>query len=65
LTLSNGIDIWEDPNSILPALSTPQSQDQLASLSWGILPLLSFLITMILGILTIRGPFKDVNRNEP
>ena len=44
-TLSNGIAVWENPNSILPHPSEPPLPDRLASLSWGTLPLLSLIIT--------------------
>ena len=50
--LSNGIQVWENPDfTFLP--STPPPADPFKSFSWGIFPLLSFFITMILGIVNL------------
>jgi hypothetical protein len=54
-TLKDGIDVWENPNSILPQASRPPSQDPLTSISWGLLPLLSLTISSVLGLLSFKG----------
>lgn len=46
--LNNGVQVWEDPKAILPAPSIPPKESNLAKLSWGILPLLSFILSLIL-----------------
>ncbi len=53
-TLSNGISIWENPQAVLPLPSKPPSFSPLAEISWGILPLLSFAVTLILAGLRLR-----------
>lgn len=47
-TLTNGIQVWENPKAILPEPSTPPPVDQLESFSWGTLPLLALVLTVAL-----------------
>jgi len=44
-TLSNGVEVWENPAATLPAPAAPPPEDPLAVFSWGVLPLLALLIT--------------------
>jgi hypothetical protein len=44
-TLENGVEVWENPSAILPRFdNTPASSPSFASISWGILPLLSLFL---------------------
>ena len=63
-TLSNGIAVWENPNSILPHPAEPPSPDRLASLSWGTLPLLSLFITSGLALFSCSGSQENVYRYD-
>jgi hypothetical protein len=47
--LSNGIQVWENPDAVLPNELPSQKDDPLAGFSWGILPLLSMVIAGTLG----------------
>ncbi len=51
-TLSNGVTVWENPDAILPHPTPAPEPRPLAALSWGVLPLLSLLIT--LGLAALR-----------
>ena len=46
--LRNGIQVWENPQATLPKQSEPPFTPPINSLSWGVLPLLSFVTTMTL-----------------
>jgi len=50
-TLSNGIQVWENPEAITPKAAQPPASNPLVELSWGLLPLLSLIITISLGSL--------------
>lgn len=52
-TLSNGIQVWENPNAVLPEQSQPPVENPFKSFSWGVFPLLSFVITLSLGALRV------------
>lgn len=52
-TLKNGIQVWENPNAVLPKPSQPPVENPFESFSWGVFPLLSFLVTSSLGSLRI------------
>ena len=53
-TLSNKIQVWENPSAVVPPPSTPPAVNPLASFSWGILPLLSLAISLSLTGLRLR-----------
>lgn len=56
-TLSNGIQLWENPAAILPDLRQHPTEDSLASFSWGIFPLFSLALAGVLAGLRLRpGP---------
>jgi hypothetical protein len=63
-TLSNGIDIWENPHSILPGPSAAPPENPLASISWGTLPLLSLFITFILFFYSLKRLSGETNRHD-
>jgi hypothetical protein len=52
-TLSNGINVWENPKAATPVSVSHTSDQPAASYSWGILPLLSLMITLILSIIFV------------
>lgn len=52
-TLTNGIIVYENPNTILPAPPKPPPSNPMAEFSWGILPLLSLIVTLSLSALRI------------
>ena len=52
-TLSNGIQVWENPRAILPGVSQPPADNPLAEFSWGVLPLLALTTTAGLGALRL------------
>ncbi len=47
-TLSNGIQVWENPSALLPPPAQGPPDDPLASFSWGIFPLLSLALAGVL-----------------
>lgn len=53
-TLSNGIEVWENPQAVHPLPSPPPEADPLASFSWGTLPLLAMALTTALAGLRLR-----------
>lgn len=60
-TLSNGIQVWENPDAILPLPIEPPLSNPFAQFSWGILPLLSFICTITLAGVNLRNvlhPFR-------
>lgn len=63
-TLSNGINVWENPKAAMPVSTSHTSDQPAASYSWGILPLLSLIITLFLGFNFIRHGRMDIVRNE-
>jgi len=52
-TLDNGILVYENPNAILPAPTKPPPSNPLAEFSWGILSLLSLIVTLCLSALSV------------
>jgi len=52
-TLKDGVQVWENPNAILPSLSQAPPVDPLASFSWGTLPILSLVTSLSLGSLRL------------
>ena len=52
-TLTNGIIVYENQNAILPALTKPPPSNPVAEFSWGILPLLSLIVTLSLSALRV------------
>ncbi|MGA7193224.1 MAG: O-antigen ligase family protein [Anaerolineales bacterium] len=52
-TLSDHIEVWENPSAILPAPSNSPPINPLASFSWGTFPLLSLILTFTLGSLQL------------
>lgn len=59
--LNNEIQVWENPEAIIPNPSIPPKENKLAKLSWGILPLLSLSLTIILA----SSRFLTINRCRP
>ena len=43
-TLSNGIQVWENPLAVIPPPVVPPAENLLAEFSWGVFPLLSLAI---------------------
>ncbi len=52
-TLTNGVQVWENPNAVLPDLAQSPPIDPLASFSWGVLPMLSLVTSLSLGSLRV------------
>ncbi len=52
-TLKNGILVYENPKAQLPAVSQPPITKPITSFSWGVLPILSFVTTISLGMLRL------------
>jgi O-antigen ligase len=53
-TLKGGVQVWENPKAIPPPIPQAPPADVLAAFSWGTLPVLSLIISMSLGALSIR-----------
>ena len=51
--LRNGIQIWENPQAILPKISQPPTLPSITSFSWGLFPILAFVTTSALGALRL------------
>jgi O-antigen ligase len=52
-TLKGGVQVWENPNAVLPDLSKQPPINSLASFSWGTFPILSLITTLSLGSLRV------------
>ncbi len=52
--LINGIQIWENPAATLPPPVQIPPEDPLASFSWGVFPLLSLAIAVVLSFIYLR-----------
>ena len=52
-TLKGGVQVWENPNAVVPDLSKQPPINSLASFSWGTFPVLSLITTLSLGPLRI------------
>lgn len=52
-TLRGGVQVWENPEASLPESSAPPPVTPLASLAWGVLPLLSLTATLSLASLRL------------
>lgn len=52
-TLKGGVQVWENPTAVLPKTSRPPLIDPLASFSWGLLPVLSLVVSLSLGSLRV------------
>ncbi len=53
-TLSNGIQVWENPSAVLPPPSQAPPDNPLASFSWGVFPLLSLAVAGALAAMRLR-----------
>jgi hypothetical protein len=53
-TLTDNIQVWENPNAVLPVASQPPSFDPLASFSWGTLPLLALFVAGALSLVRLH-----------
>jgi hypothetical protein len=54
-TLPGGVQVWENPNAVLSPPGPAPAMDDLASFSWGTLPIISLLTSLSLGALRIWG----------
>ncbi|HEU0291774.1 MAG TPA: hypothetical protein VFR47_03515, partial [Anaerolineales bacterium] len=52
-TLSNGIQVWENPQALVPEASSAREADPFTAFSWGSFPFLSLVTTLSLGALRI------------
>jgi hypothetical protein len=52
-TLSNGVQVWENPQAVVPEASGVPEADPFTAFSWGVFPLLSLVTTASLGALRI------------
>ena len=52
-TLEGGVQVWENPNAILPDSPQRPPVNSFASFSWGTLPILSLITTLSLGSLRV------------
>ena len=52
-TLKGGVQVWENPKATDPVLSKQPQINFLASISWGMLPVLSLITTLSLGSLRV------------
>lgn len=50
-TLRGGVQVWENTDAIPPSATRIPPVDSLASFSWGTFPLVSFIVSMSLGIM--------------
>jgi hypothetical protein len=51
-TLTNSVEVWENPNAVIPLDDPPASAaEPLASISWGVLPLATLVVTAALALL--------------
>jgi hypothetical protein len=64
-TLKDGVQVWENPQAILPGPSQPPVSNPLASYSWGILPILSLIGSMILAYARLRSIRHPFHRQQP
>ncbi len=54
-TLTNGVEVWENPSAVLPQDDPPASaMEPLASISWGVFPLAALSVTGVLTWLSTR-----------
>lgn len=53
-TLSNHIDVWENPHAVLPQTVSPPDESPWEQFSWGVFPLFSLLIAGMLSLLKLR-----------
>jgi hypothetical protein len=53
-TLSNGVQVWENPEATVPPADPRPPADPLAAFSWGVLPLLALCIAASLAGLRLR-----------
>jgi O-antigen ligase len=53
ITLPNRIQVWENPQAVVPEASTAPEADPFTTFSWGVFPLLSLVTTLSLGALRI------------
>jgi len=51
--LKNGVQLWENPLAVLPKPIQPPQENPLASFSWGVFPMLSFITMITLGALSV------------
>jgi len=58
-TLSNGVQVWEDPASILPSANEPPSHSPVATFAWGTFPLLTLVLS---GGLVLRRYLPTVSK---
>ncbi|RPI30746.1 MAG: hypothetical protein EHM70_13140 [Chloroflexota bacterium] len=49
-TLSNGVEVYENPAAVLPPPVQPAAASPFAAFSWGVFPLLSLFISVLLAI---------------
>lgn len=52
-TFKDGIQVWENPHAKLPPPSQAPLENDLASFSWGVLPILSLITSLSLGSLRV------------
>ncbi|HSL28803.1 MAG TPA: hypothetical protein VK900_06340, partial [Anaerolineales bacterium] len=52
-TLKGGVEVWENPDAILPPPAKIPPVDSLASFSWGTLPILSLIASLSLGAMRL------------
>lgn len=53
-TLSNGVQVWENPSAVLAAPVQPPHENPLAEFSWGLLPLLTLCLAGLLGLIRLK-----------
>ena len=52
-TLSNHVQVWENPTAVLPSPVTPPPASPLTVISWGTFPMLALGLTLLLGGITL------------
>jgi len=64
-TLDNGVIVFENPNARLWQEPNPPQFPALASVAWGVLPMLSLICTVSLAYSQLRNPVLRIRRRQP
>ena len=62
-TLSNGVEVWENPAAVLPSPVQPPNQNPFAAFSWGFFPLFTLFVTSALSV-RYYFPVGNLSRSQ-